>query len=769
MHHQLDAQSETIAAKNARIAALEAELSERREQYAAIGRVLGLISRSRGRLQPVLDAIAETARSLCGSDRAIIWVKEGDALRVLARDGVSADVAGHLDGYQFALGRGSVVGRSIIDRRAVQIADVLSDPESAASLEINRKAGARTVFAVPLLSDQGVIGAIALVRTSVAPFSECQTELIETFANQAVIAIENARLFEAEQTRTKELAESLEYQTAIAEVLAIISRSPADLQPVLEAICAAGARLCDADRAVIHLRVGARLDLAAAHGTRPERQKVLASLDIERNRSSVIGRTVLGRATVHVEQVARDVAGPLEVGVPATVLSVPLSHEGDCVGAITLARDTVRPFSRRHINLIETFAAQAVIAIENARLFEAEQARTREVEAKSAELAQNLAYQTAISQVLAAISRSPGDLQPVLDTIVTTAARLCHADKALIRQRKGDAYALAATYGHTDEFKRIVATVHVRPGRGSVGARVASERCTVHVPDVFEDPDFERHEWQQLGNFRSSVGVPLLRDGDLLGFMLLQRTEVQPFSRAQIELLETFADQAVIAIENARLLDELQTQKKEMSEGLEYQTAISTVLGVINRSKYDLQPTLDTICATAARLCEADKVSMRQQIGEEFKLVAFHNYTDEEIGEVRTFVAPPASVVQQVIAQKRTLHSLPQPPAEVMAQARAVNVRTTLGRAATTGRRVDRRHLTPSIGRSTIFEKADCPRRNLRRPGRHRHRERTVARRAANSTAGAGGKPRIPDRDFGGSRYYRALARQAAVRARCHR
>src|SRR5262249_55455564 len=272
-----------------------------------------------------------------------------------------------------------------------------------------------------------------------------------------------------------------------------------------------------------------------------------------------------------------------------SIVAVPMLKDGAPVGVICMARTETGHFPERQVELLRTFADQAVIAIENARLFEAEQTRTKEVEAKSAELRESLEYQTATSDVLDVISRSKFELQPVLDTIVETAARLCRADMAHIRRRESDVYVHVAGYGEPPGFREYIRETKVELGRGSIVGRVMLEKMAVQIPDVLNDSEFALSEMQRRGNFRTVLGVPLTREGLQVGIIVLLRHGVEPFSEKQVELVTTFANQAVIAIENTRLFEAEQASKRELQESLEYQTATSEVLNVISRSPTELQ------------------------------------------------------------------------------------------------------------------------------------------------------------------------------------
>src|SRR5262245_25621789 len=370
-----------------------------------------------------------------------------------------------------------------------------------------------------------------------------------------------------------ELAEAREQQDATAGILAAISSSPADLRRVCAEIAASAALLCGAyDAQIFHLD-GEFLQPIAHHGQIPQ------SGELPLTRGFVTGRAVIDHRTIHVDDMqaeideypqSRDLARRLGI---RTVLAHPLMGGGVAIGAIVIRRTELRPFSEKQVDLLKTFADQAVIAIENARLFEAEQARTKE-------LTQSLDYQMAISDVLSVISRSPNQLQPVLDTIVAIARRLCKAEHDAAYRLRDGKYVLAAPSDAHPSLKLYVAEHPFAPGRESLVGRTALEGKTIHLPDCLADPEFAFHDLQRMLKFRTMLGVPLLRNGMPIGVISLVRNAVQPFADREIGLVTTFADQAVIAIENTRLFEEVQTRTRELTESLEQQTATSEILSV---------------------------------------------------------------------------------------------------------------------------------------------------------------------------------------------
>src|SRR5262245_53975348 len=589
------------------------ELAGAREQQAATADILRVISSSPTDLQRVFAEIAESAAYLCDAYDATIHQLDGDLLRLVAHHG-PIPVAGSRP-----LTRGRLLPGAVINRRTIHVADLQAETdEYPEGSDIARRLGYHTILVAPLIRAGVAIGVITIRRTEVRPFTDRQIELLKIFADQAVIAIENTRLFEEVQTRTKELQDSLDRQTATSEVLGVISRSPNEVQPVLDTIVATAQRLCRAERASIWRLEGGTFRAVAHHGTPEELVESLYSARRPLSRGSMIGRATLARRAVQVEDVVTDpelVAGHAfsRAGNIHTVLAVPLLLKGNPIGVIALARTRVAPFDDKQVALVEAFADQAVIAIENSPLFEAEQESKRELQ-------ESLEYQTAISEVLGVISRSQFDLQPVLQSVVDTAARLCEADKAAVRRRQGDAFPIAAGFGFSaeqfDYFQHDV--------RRSLAGPVVSTRRTLHFPDLRANPDPAWLEAAEIIDSRTGLGVPLMREGELIGTLFLVRSEHRPFSDKQIKLVETFADQAVIAIENTRLFEEVQARTKELQDSLDRQTATSEVLGVISRSPNEVQPVLDTIVATAQRLCQAERASVWRLEGETFRAVAHH-------------------------------------------------------------------------------------------------------------------------------------------------
>ena len=533
--------------------------------------VLKVISRSTFDLPAVLQTLVKSAARLCEADLANIWRPRGTtAFHLVASFGVPGKDKErlknkeYLESVDLAPGRGSIVGRVLLERRTVQVHDVQADSEYELS-EVIRIGDYRTALGVPLLREGVPIGVIFLTRCTVQPFTDKQIELVQTFADQAVIAIENVRLFDEVQARTEDLSESLQQQTATADVLKVISRSAFDLRAVFETLVESSVRLCGADRAFIFRFDGELLRMAAGFNCSPEFTEWVKQHPIRPGRHSGSARAALERRTIHIPDVLADpnyTYGAKDVEAIRTVLGVPILKGDDLLGVIMIYHLEIRPFTDKQIALVETFADQAAIAIENVRLFDEVQARTRD-------LAESLQQQTATADVLKVISRSTFDLPTVLQTLVESAAKLCDAEKATITRQKDGVLYRGEFYGFSGEFMNYVRNVPVVPDRGSATARALLEGAVIHITDVQADPDYTFNEAQKLGDFRTILGVPMLREGIAIGVIVMTRSEVRPFTDKQIELATTFADQAAIAIENVRLFESVEARTKELAASLE--------------------------------------------------------------------------------------------------------------------------------------------------------------------------------------------------------
>jgi len=614
------------------------ELTEALEQQTATSEILRVISGSPTDLQPVMDAIAESAARLCEANDALIMRVEGDSLKAVANYG---PLPGRVGEGPPSIDRTSLPGRAVIARETIHIHDLATVPETDLRAGFARRVGVRTALATPLLREGVPIGAIVIRRTEVRPFTEKQIALLKTFADQAVIAIENVRLFKELQNRNAELREALEHQTATAEVLGIISRSPTDVQPVLDAIVESAARVCGIDDVVLRFNDGDTMVARAHFGPIPiPVDRVEISSDEQRF------RWMRERGTLHIPDARAAQNDFPTLGVHGgfrTFLGVPLSQHGELIGGLFARRTEVRPFTPAQIKLLETFADQAVIAIENVRLFN--------------DLKESLEQQTATSEILGVIASSPTDIQPVLDVVAENAARLCEANDALI-YRETEGYAHRAA-----QFGAIPVSMDRLPiSRGFVGGRAMIDRRTIHVHDVSEEIDTEFPKarlLQHVAGVRTILGTPLLRQGEPIGSIVIRRTEVRPFTNKHIKLLETFADQAVIAIENVRLFQELQASNHDLTEALEQQTATSEVLKVISRSAFDLQPVLETLIENATRLCGANQGYIYKLDDDLFRLGVAYNVPPElrdffERNPIRP--TDRGTVVGRVVLERRPVH-----------------------------------------------------------------------------------------------------------------
>jgi signal transduction histidine kinase len=594
------------------------DLTTALDRQTATADVLRIIAQSPTELQPVLDVIAASALRLCAASDAVIERLEGDRFYNAAHAG--AQMKG-LVGLALPLTRRFPGGRAILDREPVILDDIqlVAEREYPDTLELLKLNTIHSVAEIPLLSEGKPLGTIAVLRAEVRPFSDAEISLLKTFADQAVIAIENVRLFTELGERNRELTEALEQQTATAEILRVISTSPTHLQPVLDAVAENAALVCGATDATIRLIEGDTLPLVARFGTIPLGAANVIPLD----RDSHTGRTIVERRTIHIEdmdrlpksefpRVSRDVR---------TVLATPLMREGVPLGALLIRRVESQAFTESQVELLKTFADQAVIAIENVRLFKELGEKNDALTQAHRQVTEALEQQTATSDILRVISGAQREVQPVFDTIVQSAARLCNAAVTAVFRTDGLTVYNPANYGDAPEALAAVRSRYPRPvDMGTMPGIAILTRSVVHFPDVEEStiPEHVRQVGRLLG-FRSVVAVPMLREGEAVGALLVARHAPGWFSDAEVGLLKTFSDQAVIAIENVRLFKELETRTEELSRSVNQ----LTVLGEVGRavsSSLDLETVLTTIVSRAVELSGLDGGVMFEydEVAEEF-------------------------------------------------------------------------------------------------------------------------------------------------------
>ncbi|HSQ20685.1 MAG TPA: GAF domain-containing protein, partial [Blastocatellia bacterium] len=501
-----------------------------------------------------------------------------------------------------------MLGHLARTKQVVHIADLREDeayikgfPPLRALVDVG---GGRTLLDVPMLKEGELIGAIAIYRQEVRPFTDKQIELVETFASQAVIAIENARLLNELRQRTDDLGEALEQQTATSEVLRVISSSPGELEQVFQTLLGNATRLCMADFGFMFQFKDGFFQLMAQRGADPAYVEYMQREPLRPGPETLLGRIAKSNSPVQIADFASSQAyldgDPLAVvaverGGVRTLFGVPMLREGELIGAVALYRQEVSPFTEKQIDLLTNFAAQAVIAIENTRLL--------------SELRESLQQQTATTDVLKVISRSTFDLSAVLNTLVKSAVRLCDGYDSVILLRDGESLVFGAHHGPIPmDFDKWPLTRKWTAGRAVIDAKPVHIHDLTAAADEFPDG----HAMAVRLGHRTILSVPLLRENEAIGSLTVRRSEVRPFTDKEIELVGTFADQAVIAIENTRLLNELR-------ESLDQQIATADVLKVISTSQGELDAVFQAMLANAVRLCGSSYGALWLREGDEFR------------------------------------------------------------------------------------------------------------------------------------------------------
>ena len=634
------------------------ELNEALQQQAATSEVLRLISAAPGDLQRVFAVILESATRLCQANFGTLYLAEGDFCRAVAMHNAPPAFVELRSRQPLA----PIIGTTVLARvartkRTIQVADMAAEAASYKNPQVRRfvkLTRVRSLVTVPMLKGNELNGLITVYPQEVRPFSKAQVDLLTSFAAQAVIAIENARLLNELRQRTDDLSEALDQQTATSEVLRVISASPGELEPVFASILENATRICQANFGILVLResdawrIGAMHNTPAAFTELRQREPVFRPGPL-----TAIARVADTKQPLHIFDAAEDVGYQerdpsavifVELAGVRTVLVVPMLKDNEVIGAFNIYRQEVRPFSDKQIELMGNFAAQAVIAIENTRLL--------------SELRQSLEQQTATADVLRIISSSPGDLEPVFAAMLENATRICEANFGNMFLIEDGTFRTVAMHNAPAAYSNARTARPFRPPADSAPGRLVSSMDVVHVADLRTEPTYLRRDpfsvtGVELAGIRTLLAVPMLKDNALVGAIHIYRKEVQPFTEKQIALVRNFAAQAVIAIENTRLLSELR-------QSLQQQTATSEVLQVISSSPGELEPVFQSMLENATRICEAKFGSLFRFDGAEFHVEAGVGVPPDYAEFLRQrgpFQPEPGSGLERIVRTKQLNHT----------------------------------------------------------------------------------------------------------------